>query len=242
MRKSLIIILSLLFLWGCSDKGKDKTMNRIEYSGNRLAINLDFADGTGFEWIIVYKTDNLEKTDQSSRVDREDPASTGGKGNTHVELVLTGGDEAVIVLKYARPWEREGSFQTFFVSAENGIIKDIQEKEDGLYSDFTSEYEFRGDDYLSLFILKTWEFKLGDDEEKVVYYLKPAQQEEGWVSVTHTEVEMEGRELLFGNTEFLVGEGIIYRKDGILCETVNAAWTDEYLTELLEMLDMVSYE
>ena len=175
-------------------------------------------------------------------MDREDPASTGGKGNTHVELVLTGGDEAVIVLKYARPWEREGSFQTFFVSAENGIIKDIQEKEDGLYSDFTSEYEFRGDDYLSLFILKTWEFKLGDDEEKVVYYLKPAQQEEGWVSVTHTEVEMEGRELLFGNTEFLVGEGIIYRKDGILCETVNAAWTDEYLTELLEMLDMVSYE
>ena len=45
MRKSLIIILSLLFLWGCSDKGKDKTMNRIEYSGNRLAINLDFDTG-----------------------------------------------------------------------------------------------------------------------------------------------------------------------------------------------------
>ena len=103
-------------------------MKRAEFQDNRCTFNLDFSDGTGFEWAVVFKTDNLEVIDQKGIVERNDPTSTGGRGTTGIECILNEGDEAVLILKYARPWENEGDFLSYYIKAEDGAIKTFRKR------------------------------------------------------------------------------------------------------------------
>ena len=243
MKRLIITVLVLLLLTGCTKQNntEEDDMSEIKYSGNKCAFNLGFSDGTGFEWMVAYISDNLKVTDSNSRVDREDPASAGGRGFTQIECELTDGSEAILILKYGRPWENDGSFNTYLIKADNGIITDIQKKEHGLYLAFDHEHAFRGDDYLFVFFLKDWNIEEGDNEEKVVFKLKPA-DEEGWITFSRTEGDYTGDTFRFAAREIVCGEGFIYRTDGVLCDTSEAPWAPQRFFEILEMLDLVNYE
>ena len=174
MKKLLLVIIILALFTGCQKKeepGKEEYMERLSFEGRNFMFNLDFSDGTGFEWYVIYKTPNVEIDKNEIKVIRSDPASTGGEGMYHFEGHVNDDEDGLLILKYARPWEGDGDYQTYQIKSLNGEIKEINDKIEYIYSDFSFIRSVNGGIYFHL--PNTWEYEEYENDEERGYAIRP---------------------------------------------------------------------
>ncbi|MBQ3419859.1 MAG: hypothetical protein IJH31_06995 [Erysipelotrichaceae bacterium] len=159
MKKIIYLFIILLIMCGCKEKETD--MERIEYQDNKLILNLNLSIGTGYDWLEVYKSDNvtIDKDDFTSL--NKNPNSTGGRGIKKLECSIDG-DDAYLILKHGRSWGNVGDYETFIIKSENNKIVAVEEKIDN-FNDIQYIYTSNDEKTLNLGVLKDYTYEERED-------------------------------------------------------------------------------
>lgn len=225
-------------------------MKDYSYEGDVCSFALDAADGTGFVWAVAYKTENLEVLEESYRVPRSDPTSVGGRGNKIFSFRLADGKDAVLILKYARPWENGADYHTYRIGVTDGRISEMAEEIVLLHRDLRFENRMTDGGMLGAFVPKAWNAEPCGTEEEPGLRVFPAGSKKALrifyaPGFTPEETGLTAKQISLTNRTFTLytaGEDAAFRwicgENGICCENEG---TDLY-SDALRLLDDAFFE
>ena len=226
-------------------------MNRVSWQGRSFRIELDLTSGTGFDGLPVYKTDNLTVEPIGFKVDDKGEPLCGAPGIKTFEGAVSNDKEAMLILKLARPWEGDGSFNTYVITSKNGSIANIEKSEQSLYGDFTFEDNLQQEGMFRLYLPKDWEAAEITDKRRIGLAVKP-DGKDGCLEIFHSthyravRFWQKAKKVLLTDKEYTVvmngnNFACLYGND-IYCVFKDAGWQKEHLPDIIRILDTVRYE
>ena len=226
-------------------------MNGISYNGNAFEIVLRQTAGTGFEWLTVYHTDNVITGDSSFYVETNGEPITGGSGDFTLRGSVTDDEDAVLILKYARPWEGEGDYCTFMFTMENGAIKEVRRTDTGLYTDCKAVHISGEKVFVRSFLPKDWAYETYENEQETGFLIRPEGEQDSvrlyYTDTLAAEIS-SGKTITIRGKEFILATNAndpavfgLYGPDH-LCMSGTASWWQEHFLDLIRILDNSAYE
>lgn len=162
MKRIITLFICLLMMASCITK--EINMEKMNYKGNTLVLNLDRAIGTGYEWSEVYKSDNLSIDVWKFESLNKDKRVSGGRGVEHIECSIKDNEEAYLIVKYARSWEHGADYETFIIKSNNNEIIEVEEIRHNYSSNIEVVYASKDDKELSVEVLKDYEYEERQDD------------------------------------------------------------------------------
>ncbi len=259
MKKMVMVLMLLCLLSACQEKeevieptgtgGEDETVDGISFEGRDLFLDLDVSDGTGFEWFPIYKSDNVEKKESSYHVDREDPASTGGRADVGFAFRVNDAEDALLIMKLARPWEPDGSYEAYFIRMKDGSIDSVEDRSASVYGDMQFIFESFGEDWIGVNIPKDWEYEIVEDEEAYGFALRPSGEKECMQLLRYPSFvcDKEIRKIMIGEKGFDMGldeegKAVCLAGEDIVCLFEDAGWSKDRFYQIIEIVDNVRFE
>ena len=237
---------------GPSQNIEEGYMGEVSFDGKQFSLHLDLSDGTGYEWLIVAHSDNLEIEDKGFYVDRsDDPTSTGGSGVKTFEGRLNGSEDGWLILKCACPWEGDGDYHIYLIRNEDEKIAEIETRITRLHADTDFIYS-RGDEVsLCMFLRKGWEHEAYLAEGRPCLLLKTDDKREIRIEydpdAQRSSDGKEGEKMMICDQEFSfridekTGHYEILGKD-IVCFGDDLRWYRDNYFEMIRILDSIFTE
>ena len=261
MKKLLLMLFCILLLVGCNnetvkpDNGEkgETEVEGITFEDRNITIKLDFTEGTGFVWMVVHKTDNLNITDDSYHVDRDEPASTGESGIYTMHCSITDDKNAEMILKLEREGDMTASYMVLTFYSDGTKITSAGRKDYNVNFDFEVLYERFSVGGLLMQVFKGWTYDTIDKNGICGLLVRP-ENEKGEVEFLYTDLNaFNGRsnsedKITVTKKEYTVGYdssgNVLYLHDGsnVLVRLSNAKWANDHLNEIIIMVDMMDME
>ena len=226
-------------------------MNRVSWQERNFRIELDLTSGTGFDWLVVYKTDNLSVEPLGFKTDDDGQILCGAPGIKSFEGSVSNDKKALLILKCARPWEGDGSFNTYVITSQDGSITNIERSQQNLYGDFTFESNNQKEGMFRLYLPQGWEGEEITDKRRCGLAIKPAEAE-GKLEIFHSahyravRFWQKAKKVMITEKEYTVvmngnDFACLYGND-IFCVFKDAGWQQAYLPDIIRIMDTVRYE
>ena len=261
MRKLLMVIMILCLCAGCRKQTEEVTdgpvmnregdMSEIEVNGEDFSLHLDLSDGTGYEWLVVAQSDNLEISDAGFCVDRsDDPTSTGGSGLKSFDCRAEDEEDSWLILKCARPWEGQGDHRIYSVRMKDGTIDEIRTKNIRLYADMTFAYTKDEEIYFCIYLPNAWGYEEYQKDGQMGFLVHPEGKVSDLKICLNREQEngiSEGKRIMISDQEYTVvtdeaSDSFLLSSKQIFCSGKGCGWLEENILELICVLDSASFE
>ena len=268
MKKLMLIMLAMFIFGACQNKkeevieppmieepdnnaGKENLMGSFSFDERDLKIVLDLSGGTGFEWFPIYMSDNVEvKSESQYDNGTEEEPIDGGPGEATISCHINGNEDALVILKSARPWEPDGSYQAYFIKMEDEKIADVKVKYNNQFADMEFAHgHFSDDDWIGFNMPKDWEYETVEKDDRHGFYLKPENEKGRMELLRYPDYDGESeKSILIKEKEYKVAyddDGRIkclWGADDMCCLLEEAKWADEYFYLIVEILDNVRFE
>ncbi len=238
---------------------------------NECIITLDANPTTGFNWAVVYHTDNVTVDSMEYTSDDTHGEVLDGVGGTvDVDFHVAEGDRAILILKYYRDWEPgiPASYAAYTITMANGEVEDVECKDWYCMSDSVNAFTFFDDHYFFVCLPSDYEYSeypenpnfaensenSGEDGNECGIRFYPKGETDA-ARIYHAD-EYNVRELAdtertfqMGSAEFKMGldaDGrmvYLYSPARDLClVTDGASWAEERLADLIEIMDAAYWE
>ena len=242
---------------GNSKLGKDELSVNEESSSTEavapaglvFSITLKVTEGTGFEWMIIYQTENLTLVEDDYLSPAYEHAETGGTGTRTMAWELTDGEKAYLIIDNTRPWEEGFNYyQVYTIWTEDGQTVQSEMKEYNTNFDFEIDFVETDAGYLGLQLLDGWQAEQVEDAEHPAFLIRPEGEKKSIQLVYNPDYRPGNHQMVSpakirdipyvlvfnkrnGALEAIVSEGEIC----VISE--GAAWANEHFLEIVVMLD-----
>lgn len=261
MKKLLSLILCVLLMASCknapaeNNNGKkgEPEVEGIKFEDRNITVKLDFTEGTGFEWMVVNKTDNLNITDDSYHVDRDEPASTGESGIYTMNCSIIDDNNADLILKLERKGDMTAQYISLRFYSDGTKITGVDRKNYIVNNDFEVLYKRFSVGGLLMQMLKGWEYETYDKNGTCGFLLR-VEGEKGEIEYLYTDLKefkdknSFERKIMVSDNEYTVGydkdHNVLYMHDGgnVLVRLSKAKWANDRLPEIIIMTDLMDIE
>lgn len=265
--KKLIVFLTMLCLFAVGQNiaeaadGRRTGMGYISWDEKMLKLDLHANLSTGFQWLVVYRSDNLVKSSQQYQgTDDNEKATTGGPGTDHLRFTVTDDKDAYLVLKYARPWEEgeRGTYHSYIIKMENGAIADVSFRERIYHKDFKfvvgrpEKNAATGEKARFVASVPTdWEYEDIADEDMLGLKVRPVGKE-GYCRIGRLRDGVAAdsgenvKKIMIYDKEYTVGRSaggsfVLFNQDRIAWLGGSADWQEEYFPDIVTILDTATY-
>ena len=265
MKKWITALAVLAVLAGCTETDETEapepvdtevqSMNGLSFTDRDFEITLRQTAGTGFEWMTVYQTDNVELGSSSFHVDYGGEPRTGGSGDFRLAGRITNDEDAVLILKYARPWEGEGDYMTYIISSDQGRITDVKADELRHYTDCEFIHTTGTEIFVRTYLPKSWISAPYAEGPETGFRIHPEgttgslclfhtgeDHPEETISGTKQTILIRGREYTMITDEQDETIMYLYGPDHLGCRSEDAAWWPERFLDIIRILDNSAYE
>ena len=226
-------------------------MNKVSFEKREFRIDLNLTSGTGFDWLIVYQSANVSVEPVGFKVDDKGEILCGAPGVKTFQGRVSDDEEGILILKCARPWEGDGSFNTYIIRSKDGSIIDIEKSEQNLYGDFSFEANNQDEGMFRLYLPKDWQYKEITDRRRVGLAVSP-QGAIGRLEMFHStsfkavRLWRKVKKIRITDIEYTAvmrGSAIacLYGND-TFCVFRDAGWQKKYFLDIIRMLDTVRWE
>ncbi len=218
---------------------------------------LDANPTTGYNWGILYQSENL-KVDKMAYTSDD----TGGEildgvgGTTSLEFHVTEGEKALLIMRYYRDWEPNlpACFRSYEVTLENGEITNVEIEEWWCNAEVVNTGNHVEDGYFSVSMPGTYDLEFYEEKGGCGVWFSPEGESEK-ARLFHAE-DLSVSEKVQHVTMFEMGgvmyemgfdeeENIVYlssEERGLCCETCGASWAQERVADLIEIMDVSFWE
>lgn len=214
-------------------------MEKIFYKDKDFGFNLSYGVGTGFEWLIVYTSDNVEIVNEEYKSNNREPASTGGRGNYHLECKLNDDEDGMVILRYSRRWEYYGDYATFIIHSHDGHITEITESDRGNNNDMNFIYNDTDNGSFTTFMFNDWEYEEYEEEGRIGFKVKPADRDRYALIYQTSESEdfVPEKTFTIWESEYKTSGRRIYGPEGLIYDAMDTEWFEEYCPDIIKLLD-----
>ena len=211
---------------------------------------------TGFDWWEVYHSENLVFDGMGYESSIKDGEILDGAGGwNHIQFHVTGGEKAILILKYARSWEPgiPSSYRSYEVTIENGEIVNCEIEEWYCYADSinaSSEFE---SGWLMLGLKPEYEFETYEKEGECGFTIKPEGERDS-IRIFYAEdyepdiLAASGQIFVSNEHEYQISfdadGNLLYitGSTGINCMIDGAEWAKTRLIDIIEFMDNAYWE
>lgn len=257
MKKLLLLLIVYLVLSGCHKQEEDPVMNDVpiinDTNEKDFVLDLDLSAGTGFEWLVVYQSDNVSIENKGFKVDNGQQASTGGRGNVHFEGSINDDNDGYLILKYARPWEGQGDYKSYHFKVEDNKISDISCVDSNIYTQMKLINTLGSEKgYLCTYIPSNWSSEKYESDNEAGIKIMPENEENGFEIFHFLDKEKlelnnyEERKIIISAKDYSVfynGDRLIYMI-GPDNNGLRNSITDynKYFFDFIRTIDNISFE
>lgn len=238
MKRLMMIVFVLACLVACTRK-EVENMDDVSCNGRDCTFRFPSNAGTGYVWDVVYHIDNITMNKVETKSVKINSIEDGGPLTTRFDLSVTDDNEALIIFKFARPWEGNGDYECYSITTDAGENSKLEQSSISYHKDLEHVYSLADNAMFSINILKNWTY----EKDGLHFKVYPEGKDECF-ELFYSNRETNGTTINIYNKEFFLTEdqNIVTIEGNNICLKCSRDLYDEYFKEMIMLVDTARYE